>query len=181
MNKFQLRKKIFKIRKNNFNKNLKINIDNFISFLKLNTGNAYNLGGYYPSNYEIDDLEILDLLERKNFKISLPVIRKNNQMDFSKWSNNDPLKINKFGIPEPISLKKLYPDILLVPVVGYDNDLNRLGYGGGFYDRYINKNEKTKKIIKIGLAFSFQKTKDIPLNQYDKKLDFIITEKEILK
>ena len=181
MNKSQLRKKILKIRKNNFNKNLKININNFISFLNFNTDSANILGGYYPSNYEIDDLEILDLLERKNFKISLPVIRKNNQMDFFKWSNNDPLKINKFGIPEPISSKKFHPDILLVPLVGYDNDLNRLGYGGGFYDRYIEKIEKIKKVIKIGLAFSCQKIKNMPLSKYDKKLDYIITEKEILK
>jgi len=181
VNKFQLRKKILKIRKKNFNKNLKININNFISFLKLNTDSTNNLGGYYPSNYEIDDLEILDLLEKKNFEISLPVIRKNNQMDFFKWSKNDPLKINKFGIPEPISSKKFYPDILLVPLVGYDNDLNRLGYGGGFYDRYIEKIEKIKRVIKIGLAFSYQKIKSLPTNQHDKKLDFIITEKEILK
>ena len=143
--------------------------------------NINTLGGYYPSNHEINDLEILDLLEKKNFKISLPVIRKNNQMDFFKWSKNDPLKINKFGIPEPISSKKFYPDILLVPLVCYDNDLNRLGYGGGFYDRYIEKIEKIKKVIKIGLAFSCQKIKNIPLSIYDKKLDFIITEKEILK
>ena len=181
MNKFQLRKKILEIRKKNFNKNLKINIDNFISFLKLNTGSAYNLGGYYPSNYEIDDLEILELLEKKKFKISLPIIKKNNQMDFFKWSNNDPLKINQFGIPEPTSSKKIYPDILLVPLVAYDNHLNRLGYGGGFYDRYIEKIEKIKKIIKIWLAFSCQKIMNIPLSKYDKKLDFIITEKEILK
>ena len=181
MNKFQLRKKILKIRKKNFNKNLKININSFISFLKLNTGSANNLGGYYPSNYEIDDLEILDLLEKKNFKISLPIIKKNNQMDFYKWSNNDPLKINKFGIPEPTSSKKFYPDILLVPLVAYDNHLNRLGYGGGFYDRYIEKIEKIKKVTKIGLAFSFQKVFSIPINQYDKRLDFIVTEKEILR
>ncbi len=126
-------------------------------------------------------MEILNLLEKKNFKISLPVIKKNNQMDFFKWSNNDPLIINKFGIPEPISSKIFYPDILLVPLVSFDHDLNRLGYGGGFYDRYIEKIEKIKKVIKIGLAFSFQKINNIPLNQYDKKLDFIITEKEILK
>ena len=181
MNKSNIRSKILKIRKNNFNKNLKININNFISFLKLNTNSANNLGGYYPSNHEIDDLEILDLLEKKNLKISLPVIRKNNQMDFFKWSNNDPLKVNKYGIPEPISSKILYPDILLVPLVGYDNRLNRLGYGGGFYDRYIEKIEKIKKVIKIGLAFSYQKLKSVPINQHDKKLDYIITEKEILK
>jgi 5-formyltetrahydrofolate cyclo-ligase len=181
VNKSQIRKKILRIRKNNFNKNLKINKDNFISFLKINMRGINNLGGYYPSNYEIDDLEILDLLEKKNFELSLPIIKKNNQMDFFRWSNNDPLKINKYGIPEPISSKIFYPDILLVPLVGYDNDLNRLGYGGGFYDRYIEKIEKIKKVIKIGIAFSCQKIKNVPLNQYDKKLDFIITEKEILK
>ena len=181
MNKSQIRNKIIKIRKKKFNKDLRINLGKFISFLKIDKLNFKSIGGYYPSNYEIDDLEILDLLEKKNFKISLPIIKKNNQMDFFKWSNNDPLKINKFGIPEPISSKKFYPDILLVPLVGYDNDLNRLGYGGGFYDRYIEKIEKIKKVIKIGLAFSCQKIKNMPLSKYDKKLDFIITEKEILK
>jgi len=102
-------------------------------------------------------------------------------MDFFEWSNDDPLKINKYGIPEPISLKILYPDILLVPLVAYDKDLNRLGYGGGFYDRYIEKIEKIKKVIKIGFAFSYQKLESVPINKYDKKLDFVITEKEILK
>ena len=62
-------------------------------------------------------------------------------------------------------------------MVGYDKDLNRLGYGGGFYDRYIDKNYKLKKIVKIGLAFSFQKIKKLPINKFDKKLDRIITEK----
>ena len=181
MNKFKIRSKILKLRKNNFNKNFKINSDKFFSFLKKNRCNLNNLGGYYPSNFEIDDLEILELLEKKNYKISLPIIKKNNQMDFFKWSNNDPLKINKFGIPEPISSKMFYPDILLIPLVSYDDNLNRLGYGGGFYDRYIEKIEKMKSVIKIGLAFSYQKLKSVPINHYDKKLDFIITEKEILK
>ena len=181
MNKSKIRSKILKLRKNNTNKNFKINSNKFFSFLKKNKYNLKNLGGYYPSNYEIDDLEILRLLEKRNYNISLPIIKRNNQMNFFKWSNNDPLRINKYGIPEPISSKIFYPDILLVPLVGYDNHLNRLGYGGGFYDRYIEKIEKIKKIVKIGLAFSYQKLKSVPINQYDKKLDFIITEKEILK
>ena len=181
MNKSKIRTRILQIRKNNSNKNFKISSSKFFSFLKINTYNLNNVGGYYPSSFEIDDLEILELLEKKNYKISLPIIKKNNQMDFFKWSKNDPLKINKYGIPEPVSSKIFYPDILLVPLVGFDNDFNRLGYGGGFYDRYIEKIEKIKKVIKIGLAFSYQKLKNIPINHYDKKLDFIITEKEILK
>ena len=181
MNKSQIRNKIIKIRKKKFNKDLSINLGKFISFLKIDKFNFKSIGGYYPSNYEIDDLDILDLLEKKNFKISLPIIKKENQMNFYRWSRNDPLKINKFGIPEPVSSKIFYPDILLVPLVAYDVSLNRLGYGGGYYDRYIEKIEKVKKVVKIGLAFSFQKITSIPINQYDKRLDFIVTEKEILK
>jgi 5-formyltetrahydrofolate cyclo-ligase len=181
VNKSQIRNKIIKIRKKNFDKNLQINLEKFISFLKNDKLNLKSIGGYYPSNYEIDDLAILDLLEKKNFKVSLPIIKKDNQMNFYSWSRNDPLKINKFGIPEPVSSKIFYPDILLVPLVAYDSSLNRLGYGGGYYDRYIEKIEKIKKITKIGLAFSFQKISSIPINQYDKKLDFIVTEKEILR
>ena len=181
MNKSQIRNKIIKIRKKKFDKDFKIDLLKFISFLKINKLNFKSIGGYYPSNYEIDDLDILDLLEKKKFKVSLPIIKKDNQMNFYSWSRNDPLKINKFGIPEPLSSKIFYPDILLVPLVAYDSSLNRLGYGGGYYDRYIEKIEKIKKVTKIGLAFSFQKISSIPINQYDKKLDFIVTEKEILQ
>jgi 5-formyltetrahydrofolate cyclo-ligase len=181
VNKSQIRNKIIKIRKKKFDKDFKIDLGKFISFLKIDKLNFKSIGGYYPSNYEIDDLDILDLLEKKNFKVSLPIIKKDNQMNFYSWSRNDPLKINKFGIPEPVSSKIFYPDILLVPLVAYDSSLNRLGYGGGYYDRYIEKIEKIKKVTKIGLAFSFQKISSIPINQYDKKLDFIVTEKEILR
>ena len=66
MNKSEIRNKIIKIRKKKFDKDLKINLGKFISFLKINKLNLKSVGGYYPSNYEIDDLDILDLLE-KNF------------------------------------------------------------------------------------------------------------------
>ena len=181
MKKSKIRRSIIKLRKNNYNRNFKIDPGKIISFLKKNNYNFKNFGGYYPSNYEIDDLEILYLLEKKEYNISLPIIKKNNQMDFFQWSKNEPLKINKYGIPEPVSNKISFPDILFVPLVGFDEKLNRLGYGGGYYDRYIKRIEKKKKIVKIGLAFSYQKLKKIPVNLHDKKLNFIITEREIVK
>ena len=102
-------------------------------------------------------------------------------MNFFQWSLKDPLKINKYGIPETISEKKVYPGVLLVPLVAFDKQLNRLGYGGGYYDRYISKFQVSHKIIKIGIGFSFQKVKSLPINKYDKKLDFIITEKDFIQ
>ena len=107
-------------------------------------------------------------------------VGKNNKMTFCQWSFKDPLSINTYGIPEPISKKKINPEILLIPLVAFDSGLNRLGYGGGFYDRYISSLQKDKRIIKIGLGFSFQQINKIPINQFDKKLDYIITDKNIL-
>jgi 5-formyltetrahydrofolate cyclo-ligase len=98
-------------------------------------------------------------------------------MDFFLWSTNDPLNINKYGIPEPFTNEIIYPDILLVPLVAYDKNCNRVGYGGGFYDRYIMRIKKIKKVLTIGLAFSYQEIKKIPIGKNDIKLDFIITEK----
>ena len=97
-------------------------------------------------------------------------------MEFFRWSTKDPLAINKYGIPEPISDKIVYPNILLVPLVAFDKNFNRIGYGGGFYDRYIKRIKKNKSIITIGLAFSFQKVKKIPINKHDIKLDFVVSD-----
>ena len=181
MNKSKLRGKILKLRKNNSYKELKIYPERIFTFLKKNKINFKNVGGYYPCNHEIDDLEILNFLRIKKVNISLPIVRENNQMDFFEWTNKNLLKINKYGIAEPISLNKIYPDLIFVPLVAYDSDLNRLGYGGGFYDRYLEKIGKIKKILKIGLAFSYQELKKIPINNHDKKLDLIITEKKFIQ
>ena len=177
MNKSQIRKKILKIRKQKKIKKFIFNFDLILNILKKKKTLGKIIGGYYPYNYEIDILKILEKFEKKKFIITLPKIKKNSQMNFFQWSTNDPLVINKFGIPEPISKMVKYPDVLLVPLVAFDKDFNRIGYGGGFYDRYINKIRKRKKVLTIGFAYSFQKVKKISTNNYDIKLDFIITNK----
>ena len=180
MLKSKLRKKVLKIRKVANKNNLKINFNKVYSLIKKNYLIKKSIGGYFPVNYEVDDLEILKAFVKKNYQISLPVIKKNFNMDFYKWSFDDPLKINQYGIPEPSSKKLIYPNVILVPLVAFDNNLNRLGYGGGYYDRVIKKLSKKKKILKIGLAFSIQKINNLPVTKYDKKLDYIVTDKYIL-
>ena len=181
MLKSNLRKKILKIRQVSNKKNIKINFDKILNLLKKENVTKKNIGGYYPTNFEVDILDILKKLDKKNFNISLPVIKKNYDMNFYKWSFNEPLKINKYGIPEPDSSILIYPDVLLVPLVAFDRKLNRLGYGGGFYDRLIKKLSKKKKILKIGLALSTQEINKVPINKYDQKLDYIVTNKDIIK
>ena len=179
MKKSEIRKKILKLRKKNKNKNLKINFKYLLKILKKVKTTSKIVGAYYPYNYEINPINILEKLEEQNYQISLPKIKKNFKMDFYHWSVEQPLSINQYGIPEPITNKVVYPSILLVPLVAFDKRLNRIGYGGGFYDRYIKKIKKKKKIFTIGLAYSFQKIRNVPINKYDTKLDFILTEKKI--
>jgi len=178
--KSKLRKKILKLRAKINKKNIQIDFTQAIKILKKKLDKKI-VGGYYPVNFEVDDLTFLRKFEKKKINISLPVIKKNFQMDFYKWSFSDPLKINKYGIPEPETKNIVYPDILLIPLVAFDKNLNRLGYGGGYYDRYIAKLSKKKKIIKIGLALSVQKIDKLPINVYDQKLDYIVTNKYIMK
>ena len=181
MLKSKLRKKILKVREKDNKKSIQIDFNKIIKILKREKMAKKIIGGYYPVNFEVDTLKLLKQFEKKKFLISLPVIKKKFQMNYYKWSFSDPLKINKYGIPEPEIKNIVYPDILLIPLVAFDKNLNRLGYGGGYYDRLIKKLSKKKNIIKIGLAFSIQEIDKVPINMYDQKLDYIVTNKHIIK
>ena len=100
-------------------------------------------------------------------------------MNFVEWQYLDPLRVNEFGMLEPCLKKKsLVPDLMLVPLLAFDGNNNRLGYGKGFYDKFL-KNKKN--ITTIGIAFSFQKYNKLPVSNLDIKLDYILTEKGIKK
>ena len=180
MLKSKLRKKILKIREKNNTKNIQIDFNKIIKILKKEKMTKKIIGGYYPVNFEVDDLGLLKKFKKNRFNISLPVIKKNFQMNFYRWSFSELLKVNKYGIPEPETKNIVYPDILLIPLVAFDKNLNRLGYGGGYYDRLIKKLSKKKNIIKIGLALSVQKIDKVPINIFDQKLDYILTNKYII-
>jgi 5-formyltetrahydrofolate cyclo-ligase len=149
-----------------------------IQFLKKQKKNIKTLSLYYPSNYEVNVLNVFQLINRMKIKTLLPTITPNNQMNFVEWQYLDPLRVNNFGILEPcLKNKSIIPDVMLVPLLLFDNNNNRLGYGKGFYDKYLNKFLKNKKKIKtIGIAFSFQKYNKLPVSNLDVKLDCILTE-----
>ena len=181
MIKSKIRKKILEIRKKKNSKNIKLSLLKIFKEIKKNISKKKIIGVYYPVNFEIDILEFLEKLEVKGLQLCLPVVKKNNEMDFYSWSTKNLLKLNKFGIPEPEQIEKILPEVILVPLVAFDNRLYRIGYGGGYYDRYIDKLPNKKNLLKIGIAHSCQKINRVPINKYDKKLDIIITEKYVLR
>jgi len=179
--KTAIRKKMSNNRKKNYFETSTDFFDPLVKFLNKQKKNSINtLSLYYPSNYEINVLGLFQLI--KKIKILLPITKPNNQMNFVEWQYLDPLRVNEFGMLEPCLKKKsLVPDLMLVPLLAFDGNNNRLGYGKGFYDKFLNKFLKKKYITTIGVAFSFQKYTKLPVSNLDIKLDYILTEKGMRK
>ena len=146
----------------------------------LKKNKSISLSLFYPANYEVNVLKLFKIIKIKTL---LPVIKGKNEMNFVEWKYLDILKVNNFGMLYPcLQTKYLIPDVMLVPLLAYDLQNNRLGYGKGFYDKYLSKFLKNrKKIITIGVAFSFQKYNKLPVSNFDVKLDYILTEKGLRK
>ena len=181
-NKNRLRKKYFFIRKKRY---FDIKPSFFNPLIKLINKKykkkTVNLSSYYPSSFEVNTIRLFETELINKLEIFLPVVNENKTMHFHKWKKNDVLKINQFGMLEPAILsRRTVPNIMLVPLLAYDKQNNRLGYGRGFYDRYLNKYLKThNNILTIGIAFSFQKHHKLPVTKNDVKLNYILTEKGI--
>ena len=181
--KIQLRKKYLNLRKNkyfNIDKSFFLPLINLIrhKFKK----KIIKVSLYYPSNFELNVLKILEHRNFSNQEILLPVTDKNNLMNFFSWKKNEVLYVGEFGILEPLKSKPKIPDLILVPILAFDKNKYRLGYGKGFYDRYLNKYlKKFNNIFTVGIAFSFQRHDNLPVSQKDVKLDYILTEKGIFK
>ena len=135
---------------------------------------------YFPTKNELNVIKIFEVNYFNKCKFLYPVVEENGSMNFYEWKKYDVLNLNKYGITEP--LKTINPDVILVPLLAYDKFKHRLGYGGGYYDRYFSKLTKLKKLfLTVGVAFSFQKYNKLPFNNKDFKLKYILTEKGLIK
>ena len=175
-----VRKKYFLLRKKKYYEIDKNFFIPFLNLIKSNFKKNFKLALYYPSSFEVNTLKLLEISYVSKQQLSLPVIGENNTMNFFLWKKNEVLKVNKYGMLEPIKTMQNIPNVILVPLLAFDNNKYRLGYGKGFYDRYLNRYlKKFKKILTIGVAFSFQKYHKLPRNNKDVKLNYILTEKGI--
>ncbi len=180
--KEKLRKYSFSLRKKKYFNLKEKDFNPLLSEIARHNKNSI-VGSYYSINFELD-LKILNkLLLTKKFSLSLPFIHKDNElMEFKEWNLSDVLQLNKYGIPQTfLNSKTLIPDIFLVPLLAFDKYGNRLGYGSGYYDKYFNMLNKTKKKFRtIGVGFSFQKKDKLQTLKTDFCLDAVFTEKGFL-
>lgn len=160
---------------NNLHVHIKPLIDSFIT---------QQVSIFQPYNNEIDTNNLITLLFSKKISISLPCIDEDsNQMIFRELKEGEELVKGKYGILEPSDKNKvIIPSVLFIPLLAFDDNGNRLGYGGGYYDKYIEELENNENMsIKIGVGYSFQKINEVPNNSMDKKLNWILTEKYLYK
>ncbi|KIC46952.1 5-formyltetrahydrofolate cyclo-ligase [Ruegeria sp. ANG-S4] len=138
------------------------------------------LSGYMPIRTEIDPLAAMAEASAYGH-VGVPVIQAAGQaLKFSRWSPEGSLKEGPFGAKVPEVDEYFDPEILIVPLVAFDAHGGRLGYGGGFYDRTLEKLRAKRPTLAIGFAFDAQETKTLPLEPTDQPLDMVITESRVL-
>tara|TARA_Y100000739_G_scaffold28890_1_gene22173 strand:+ start:1014 stop:1571 length:558 start_codon:yes stop_codon:yes gene_type:complete len=158
--------------------------DNFLTqWMKFSKELSYqSIALYYPFDNEASTLEIINYLHSKNKEVLLPVIENNSKtLFFAKNGIQSELIKNNFGIFEPknkefVDIEEI--DLALIPCVAFNDKLFRLGMGGGFYDRTFSKKSST---ILIGMAYSFQYENESFQEKHDIKMDYVITQKGVLK
>ena len=181
MDKKVLRSKYLNLRNNINNRSEKEKkINNLL--LSLNISSKEKVSGYFPVRGEVNILPFIDfIIDNKNL-VCMPFIKKNNyHLLFKSWKNGQKVFKDKFNIPTPLNGRFIIPNIILVPLLAFDKNKNRLGYGGGFYDRTIANLEKKKSLETIGIGFNEQEIESLPSMDFDKKLNKIVTPNGIIQ
>ena len=181
--KDEIRKQILEKRSNlsfeEVDKKSELIIENLAPYLK----NAQNIMIFTDMKNEVRITKLIELYPEKNFFISKIVNSKNREMKINKYNENE-LVLHKFGYYESSSddfYDEKILDIVIVPALAFDSSKNRIGFGGGYYDTFLNKvREKNKNTLFIGVCYDFQMIEEVPIEGHDITLDLVINESEVL-
>ena len=138
------------------------------------------VSGYWPIQSEINPFPLMQMFEERGYDLALPVLNPTAdgyEMRFRRFNLGDPLVPGPFGIREPGAVApEVEPDVLLLPMLGFDAIGVRLGYGGGYFDRVLESLRGQKTVTAYGIAFSAQQLAEVPREGHDQRLDGIFTE-----
>lgn len=146
------------------------------------------IAGYWATDGELPLNLAIAPLNRRGQQYHLPVVRAERQLGFAAWHSDGPLQPNRYGIPEPVAdadalLLPQQLDIVLVPLLGFDREGNRLGFGGGFYDAsfsFLGENPRPAQPLLVGVGYAFQELPRIDTQPWDIRLDYVATDAELI-
>ncbi len=151
--------------------------------------NSQNLAVYLPMQGEMSPLPLVDLARQLGKSIYLPVLMPflTNRLWFTRWHADSKMQINRYGIPEPVYhgrdlIPATHLDLVITPLVAFDQQCHRIGMGGGYYDRsfnFLRFRQHWDKPRMIGIAYEFQKVPNIHPQTWDVPLQLVITENKL--
>jgi 5-formyltetrahydrofolate cyclo-ligase len=130
-------------------------LTDYVNWQEISTINTYQT---IKNNNEININGLLDFVRQNYPNIQIDIVE------------------SKVSSTQNVPVGKNY-DLVIVPLLGFDRNGNRLGYGGGYYDKFLTKNNCKQA---VGLAYAFQEVEELPVEEHDQKLDLIVTEEEII-
>lgn len=155
-------------------------VQNFYSNIPI----AKNLiiAGFMPIAEEVDIRLLMGMYLDDGLKVCLPCVTAADEpLDFKQYIRGDELTENqRYKFLEPQRNRPtLIPNVIITPLLGFDEGGYRMGYGGGFYDRTFRQLYNIGEVITVGVAFECQKIKQLPVDKFDEKLDCVVTEKQV--
>lgn len=149
-------------------------------FLAAHIAEGTMVAGYLPQRFEADPRAMMAQCRSLGARLALPHVTAMGQpMRFLRWTPDDPLETNALGIAQPLAdAPEVTPGIILTPLIGFDDQLYRLGQGGGFYDRAFAAH---RDALRIGVAWSVQQIDRVPVEPWDMPLHAVITEREAIR
>lgn len=140
------------------------------------------VAGYWPLGSELDVRPLMIRLAAAGFDLALPVTRTVDlPLEFRRWRPGDALELGAHGISQPLVVAPVVtPTLLLVPLLAFDADGWRLGYGAGYYDRTLA--DMRRRLLKtpplaVGIAYAAQEMASLPHHTGDQRLDGVVTER----
>ena len=176
------RKQLSKLQQKQLSEKIASNVLRMADYLS-----SQHIAIYLPVGGEADPTSLYAKNTDPNKKFYLPVLspKGDKHLWFMPWNKNTQFINNIYGIPEPIIKESLLRpaeklDLVIMPLLGFDHQGNRLGMGGGYYDRtfaFKRKNKNMKKPILLAYAYAFQECKSLQTKEWDVPFDIYITDK----
>lgn len=154
--------------------------DHFLA-ARLHTG-AEVISGYCPIRTEIDVIPLMTALHDAGHRLCVPVIEAAGQpLKFREWTPQAALVDGPFGARVPPGGDWLEPRFLITPLIAFDRQCWRLGYGGGFYDRTLERLRAKRRTRAVGFAYAAQEIDQVPREPTDQQLDGVVTEQGLVR